>query len=79
MSLYWYLIEMFCPHCSKLAILNNKRVCVRCQGEIKNNLSCICDRCSNEQGVCSICLKKTNMDAGNKSIRVRRGCGCGKK
>ena len=70
---------MLCPNCNKLAILNTQRTCLRCQGKILNNLSCICDRCSAEQNMCSICLKRISfpMDANNKYI-VRKGCrACG--
>ena len=49
---------MLCSNCSKLAILTSNRNCVRCKGSILNTLSCICDRCSTEQNICSICLKK---------------------
>lgn len=49
---------MFCQACTKLAILFTNRTCVRCQGNITNNISCICDKCSNEQNICSCCLKK---------------------
>lgn len=71
---------MFCPGCSKLAILNVNRICVRCQGAILNNLSCICDACSKTQSVCSICLKKINLNNNGQNINpFRRGCrSCGK-
>jgi hypothetical protein len=71
---------MFCPECSKLAILNTNRICVRCQGFILNNLSCICDKCSKEQNVCSICLKKIRVNSNGQNINLyKRGCrSCGK-
>jgi hypothetical protein len=70
---------MLCPQCSKLAILNTNRVCIRCQGKILNNLSCICDKCSLEQSLCSICLKKINLNFGQNKIALYRGCrSCGK-
>jgi hypothetical protein len=71
---------MFCPECSKLAVLNTKKICVRCQGLIVDNLSCICDKCSREQNMCSICLKKLHIVNGQNVNPIRRGCSaCGKK
>lgn len=70
---------MFCSQCSKLAILNTNRVCVRCQGSILNNLSCICDNCSKQQNICAICLKKISSAMGPNGNILRRGCRCGGK
>jgi hypothetical protein len=70
---------MFCSHCSKLAILNAIRICVRCQGHITNNISCICDKCSKDQNICSICLKKISSGIGKNGNGLRRGCRCGGK
>ena len=71
---------MFCPECNKLAIIKAKRVCVRCKGEITNNISCICDKCSNEQRICSACLKKLSIGHGGAiKYPIRPGCrSCGK-
>ncbi len=70
---------MFCQQCSKLAILNDNRVCVRCQGLILNNLSCICDKCSDTQNICSVCLKKIHLGLEQNKFQLRRGCGsCGR-
>lgn len=70
---------MFCIQCSKLAILNTNRICVRCQGNILNNLSCICDKCSKDQNICSICLKKISSSIGKNHNALRKGCRCGGK
>lgn len=70
---------MLCANCSKLAILKTRRICIRCQGHILDNLSCICDRCSTEQNICSICLKKINLNIAKNGYSLRRGCRtCGK-
>lgn len=66
---------MLCATCSKLAFLVTKRICVRCGMAILNNLSVICDYCSNNDRVCSVCLKKIQ----SPSVLRNRGCGrCGK-
>jgi len=69
---------MLCPNCSKLAILNTERTCLRCKGKILNNLSCICDRCSTEQNMCSICLKRLTKPLDIKTRRGCKACGGGK-
>ena len=69
-----------CPSCSKLALLNTEKICLKCKGKIYNRLSCICDKCSEQEGVCSICLKKVNNTLSSKSGKIFGGCGsCGKK
>lgn len=50
---------MFCSNCAKLAILHTKKICIKCQGEIFNNLSVLCETCSARDKVCAICVKKT--------------------
>lgn len=71
---------MFCTNCSKLVILQSNRVCIRCQGVITNNVSCICDVCSKEQNMCSVCLKHLGLDARTKTKTVGGGCkACGAK
>lgn len=68
---------MLCENCKKLAVLpQNIRKCIRCQSTIPNNLSCICDACSDQNGLCSICLKKVHLTPKPKKSS---GCGCGKK
>lgn len=67
---------MLCIQCTKLAILPNKRICVRCQKEILNNLSCICDNCSIDQNICSICLKKIMFSGSPNKKNIRRSGGC---
>lgn len=65
---------MFCPNCSKLTILHTKKSCIRCQGEILNNISVLCEFCSLRDQICSACLKKVNKSTGPR----HRGCNCGK-
>jgi hypothetical protein len=71
---------MLCLECIKLAILQTTRICIRCQGTILNNLSCICDNCSNDQKVCSICLKKISIGTSGQNKKVLKpGCrSCGR-
>lgn len=64
---------MFCPNCSKLAILHTKKTCIRCQGEVFNNLSVLCETCSGTEKICSICLKKTQNSLAAKLATA--GCG----
>lgn len=64
---------MFCINCSKLVLLYTKKTCIRCQRDIMNNLSVICEFCSNTDKVCSICLKKTN----NSQLDKFKTAGCG--
>jgi hypothetical protein len=67
---------MICPNCLRLALLTANRKCMRCQGDVFNNLSVICDGCSDKDRQCSVCLKKIVPPANrNKS----QGCGCGSK
>lgn len=69
---------MLCPQCTKLAILNTKKSCVKCHGEVLNKLSSLCDKCSLEQSVCSICLKKLHYGSGQNKFTKNRGCrSCG--
>jgi len=66
---------MFCPSCAKLSILVTKRTCIRCKGEILNNISCICENCAKEKKVCSVCLKKLSIDQnGQNKFRVKPSC-----
>lgn len=70
---------MICSECSKMAILNSKKICIRCGGVIMNNLSCICEQCSKENNICSICLKKTNINNSLNNNKLRPGCkSCGR-
>lgn len=66
---------MFCANCSKLSILYTNKKCSRCQSDVFNNISILCEPCSLRERVCSACLKKVNISTGTK----KRGCGCGKK
>lgn len=64
---------MLCINCSKLAFLHTKKKCIRCQGEVLNNISVLCEFCSKSDNVCSVCLKKTNNSFADKLSKS--GCG----
>lgn len=67
---------MMCFNCSKLSFLNTKKTCIRCQGEVFNNLSVLCEHCSSSERQCSICLKKIISQTDRNK---QRGCNCGRK
>jgi hypothetical protein len=71
---------MFCISCAKLANRSDNRICIRCNRTININISCICDGCSNEQKLCSVCLKKINLTPDGKLlVAQKRGCkSCGR-
>lgn len=70
---------MLCDSCNKLAILYTSKTCMKCQGSVTQNISVICDSCSNSNQTCSACLKRlVKKDAPLKSQPP--GCrSCGKK
>jgi hypothetical protein len=69
---------MFCNNCVTLAYLHTKKSCIRCQSDVLNNISVLCERCSGNEGVCSACLKKNSRRA-NPNSSTKRGCkSCGK-
>jgi hypothetical protein len=64
---------MMCLNCARLAFLFTKRVCIKCNSVVLNNLSVLCESCSNVAKICSVCLKKIEQ-------QHNRGCGrCGSK
>ena len=68
---------MFCSNCVKLVYLHTKKKCVRCQGEVFNNISVLCTKCCTAEGVCSVCLKKQNLATFNPA-NAKKGCrSCG--
>jgi transposase len=68
---------MFCSACLKLAKFVTRKKCIKCQAEVLNNISVLCEQCSNSQKICSVCLKKIVDQL--KQLR-HRGCGrCGHK
>jgi hypothetical protein len=68
---------MLCSNCSKLAMLVTKRICIRCKSLVSNNISILCELCSKTEKVCSVCLKKINVELKQQRYR---GCGrCGGK
>lgn len=64
---------MICNNCSNLVFLNTSKACVKCRGEVLNNLSVICDGCSNSAKQCAVCLKKI------LPLKQSKGCNCGNK
>ncbi len=72
--LIWWNNNMFCANCSKLSIIYLKKVCMRCQSEVLNNISVLCETCSLRDKICSACLKIV----GASPVSRKRGCGCGK-
>jgi len=68
---------MFCSNCAKLALLVTQKKCIKCNALVLNNISVLCESCSNSQKICSVCLKRINPDPRKQSYR---GCGrCGHK
>lgn len=67
---------MLCTNCNKLALVNTKKSCIRCQNDVSNRASVLCESCSSTAKQCSVCLKKVISDADRARTR---GCGCGRK
>jgi len=65
---------MMCSNCSKLAFLYTKKQCMRCQGVVVVNVAVICELCSTNDKICSVCLKKLTPLQPKSG-----GCNCGKK
>lgn len=65
---------MLCNNCVKLAYLHTKKKCVRCQGDVFENISVLCNRCSVAEGVCSVCLKKKGLATPNPANYKKGGC-----
>lgn len=63
---------MFCASCTKLSYLYTQKPCVKCQGNVLNNISVLCETCSNSSKNCSVCLKRIEIQ------HRTRGCNCGK-
>jgi hypothetical protein len=69
---------MFCNNCIKLAYLHTKKKCIRCQGEVLNNIAVLCNRCSSNESVCSVCLKNRGLASPNANNYKKSGCrSCG--
>ena len=49
---------MLCNNCKNLAFLVTKRICIKCGIDVLNNISVLCELCSNTDRICSVCLKK---------------------
>ena len=67
---------MLCNNCSKLALLNATKTCIRCQGTVLINLGILCEFCSNTEKKCAVCIKNIIPQSERQS---KRGCNCGKK
>jgi len=69
---------MFCSNCVKLAYLHTRKKCVRCQGEVLNNISVLCVKCATDNATCSVCLKNVGLASANPANYNKRGCrSCG--
>lgn len=64
---------MLCETCSKLSFQYTKKICIRCQAEVLNNISILCEQCSAKEKQCAACLKKIQ----NTSPSKYRYGGCG--
>jgi hypothetical protein len=67
---------MLCSNCSKLALLNSNKTCVRCKGSVLNNIAVLCDGCSIKEKKCAVCVKTI---ISNSDRATKRGCNCGGK
>jgi len=65
---------MLCTNCSQLAFLHTNKSCVRCHGNVVNNISVLCDLCSATEKQCAVCLKKIITQTAAK-----KGCNCGRR
>lgn len=66
---------MFCNNCVKLAYLHTKKSCIKCQSDVLNNISVLCAKCSGNEGVCAVCLKKVLSGANSSTKRGCKSCG----
>lgn len=66
---------MFCANCSKLSVLHTMKKCSRCQSDVFNNISILCEFCSLTEKVCAACLKKV---VAPSAAAKKRGKCCGK-
>lgn len=66
---------MFCDTCNKLAILNVKKTCMSCKGDVYKNISVLCETCSSRNNCCAACLKKTFKGLENPIYKNSAG-GC---
>lgn len=64
---------MLCFNCSRLSLGISSRKCKKCKTSINTKLEVICESCSKKDSVCSVCLKRINL---NNPIR---SCNCGRK
>jgi hypothetical protein len=64
---------MLCSNCSKLAFLQATKYCARCHGNVTNNISVLCEKCSSTAKQCAVCLKKIIV-----AVTASRKCNCGR-
>jgi RecJ-like exonuclease len=69
---------MFCSNCSKLTYVQITKNCLRCNENVDNSISVICDECSTNEASCSSCLKKIKyLDFKTNIIDSGKCGGCG--
>ena len=70
---------MLCTTCSKLAILYTNKKCIKCQSDVYQNISTLCETCSSREKICSACLRKIYKGLENPKYKhSHAGCkGCG--
>ena|SRR5271157_1433910 len=73
--LKWHNISMLCSSCSKLQILYTNKTCMKCQGNVQQNISILCEACSSTSKSCSACLRKIYRGLSNPIYNARGG-GC---
>jgi hypothetical protein len=61
---------MFCSNCSKLSYQYTTKHCIKCKSYVYNTISVLCDTCSDNDLICSVCIKKIN------TIKNKLGGGC---
>jgi len=70
---------MLCLNCQKLNLVLSNKKCVRCNNVINNQLSHICNNCSDTEKICAICLKKIINTNITKNFKFNGCNSCGKK
>lgn len=68
---------MMCITCSKLNFHFTIKYCLSCKNQINISLASLCNKCSETQKKCEICLKNLQTSPLNK---LKYSCGtCGNK
>lgn len=64
---------MLCVNCSKLMLIFGNKKCLKCQGAVNITIASLCNKCSESNKSCQICLKKTD----NKNpLNITHKAGC---